>query len=238
MLIILLATGPLGRAAPLLQGRSIITYPTGEMTVSAQVQVRGIATHPNMNFYQVRYAAGSEPTAGSQWVDFAVVEGTQVEDGVLGTWDTTAIPDGQYTLALAVWGFDDPSNPYVFFVTHVAVNNTNPVPTATPPESTPEPMPTAVVGVTPTPVSVEQPPTATPRPSRTPGSGIDEQPQAPSTGEGERPSVAVDFGELRAAFWSGVLVTLVLFLLWGLYLLLKVGVRWVLRQQRPHPPLE
>ena len=119
LVMILLAAGRPGWAAPQPQARSVITYPSSGMTISGLVEVTGIATHPNISSYQVRYAAGPEPTGDSQWVDFAIVQALQVEDGVLGTWDTTLVPDGQYTLALAVWGIDDAASPYVFFVTHL-----------------------------------------------------------------------------------------------------------------------
>jgi hypothetical protein len=200
------------------------------MTISGVVEVTGIATHPNMDFYQLRYAAGPEPTGNSQWVDFSFVEATQVEDGVLATWDTTTIPDGQYTLALAVWGVDDPSNPYVFFVTRLTVNNAQPVATPTPEPPTAEPLPTAVIGPTPTSVSIVQPATPTPRPSPTPRSEAAEEIAASSAGEaGEGFSVPVDVAELRTGFCTGGLITALLLGLWGFYLFAKAGVRWFLR---------
>ena len=228
--------GSPGWAAPQQQARSVVTYPTDGMTVSGAVEIRGIATHPNMDFYQIRYAAGPQPTGGSQWVDFAIVDGTQVEDGVLGTWDTTVIPDGQYTLALAVWGVNDSSGPYVFFVTQLTVNNAQPVPSPTSEAPTPEPLPTAVVGPTPTPVAIEQPATPTPRPSPTPLSEDFEETVIPSGGESERFSVPLDTEELRTAFCTGGLITVMLLLLWGFYLVVKAGVRWFLRQQRANRP--
>ena len=237
LVLILLAVSPPGWAAPLAQARSVVTYPAEGTTVSGVVEVTGIATHPNMDFYQVRYAAGPEPTGNSQWVDFAIVDATQVENDVLGTWDTTVIPDGQYTLALAVWGVNDPSGPYVFFVTHLTVNNAQPVATPTPEEATPEPMPTAVVGPTPTPVAIEQPSTPTPRPSPTPRSESAEEPSAPLPEEGEdRFSVPLDVSELRTAFCTGGLITSIALLLWGVYLVAKAGLRWLLRQQRTDRP--
>jgi hypothetical protein len=236
LVMILLTVSSPAWAAPHLQARSVVTYPTEGMTISGVVEVTGIATHPNMDFYQVRYAAGPEPTGGSQWVDFAIVDGTQVEDGVLGAWDTTVIPDGQYTLAIAVWGVNDPSGPYVFFVNHLTVNNAQPVPTPTIEEPTPEPMPTAVVGPTPTLVAIEQPATPTPRPSPMPRSEVAEGTLTPSTGEDEGFSVPLDVTELRTAFCTGGLITVLLLLLWGVYLVAKAGVRWFLRQQRTNRP--
>jgi len=41
---------------------------------------------------------------------------------------------------------------------------------------------------------------------------------------------------LRSAFCDGILITVSLFALWGLYLLVKAGVRWFLRQRHTHPP--
>jgi len=236
LVMVLLVAGAPGLAAPSLQARSVITYPTDGATISGVVEVTGIATHPNINFYQLRYAAGPEATGGSQWVDFAIVEGTQVENNVLGRWDTTVIPDGQYTLAMAVWGHNDSAN-YVTFVTHLTVNNAQPVPSPTSEEEqpTPEPMPTAEAGPTPTPVSIEQPATSTPRPSPTPEGEEVEQASTPSAGEEERFDVPFSAEELRSAFSNGVLITSMLFLLWGLYMLTKAAIRWYLRKSKRFP---
>ena len=231
LVMILLAVGRPGWAAPQPQARSVITYPSSGMTISGLVEVTGIATHPNISSYQVRYAAGPEPTGDSQWVDFAIVQALQVEDSVLGTWDTTLVPDGQYTLALAVWGIDDAASPYVFFVTHLTVNNAQPVATPTSEPPTPEPMPTAVIGATPTPISVEQPATPTPRPSPTPSPEVVESTAAPLLGEDEGIGAFFDVQQLRTAFCAGGLMTVVLFSLWGFYLLARAGVRWFLRQR-------
>ncbi len=234
--------GSPGLAAPRYQARSVITYPTDGMLVSGVVEVQGIATHPNIRSYQVRYAAGAQPAGDSQWVDFAVVEATPVDNGVLGTWDTTAIPDGVYTLALAVWGVDDASSPYVFFVTNLTVDNSQAAsPTPTPETLTPESEePTAVPEspVTPTPVTIEQPPTPTSLPSPTPvGGEIVEGTLTPSTEEDddEGLDLPINLAQLRTAFFTGGRITLFLFALWGLYILVKVVVRWLLRR-RSAPP--
>jgi hypothetical protein len=231
---VLLTVGSPGWAAPQFQARSVITSPTNGMIVSGVVNVMGIATHPNIRFYQLRYAAGPQPTGETQWIDFAIVEGVQVENDVLATWDTTIIPDGQYTLALAVWGMDDAASPYVFFVTNLTVNNAQPVETPTPEPPTPEPMPTAVVGPTATPVTVEQPPTPTSPPSPTPEEEVEEMTTS-SAGEEGGFKLPIDFAELRAAFLSGGKLTLLLFLLWALYLFVKALVRWLLRQRTRGP---
>lgn len=234
LVMVLFAAGSPGRAAPQFQARSVITSPTDGMTVGGVVNIMGIATHPNMRFYQLRYAAGAQATGESQWVDFAIVEGTQVDNAALATWDTTTLPDGQYTLALAVWGVDDAASPYVSFVTSLIVNNAQPVetPTTESEPATPEPMPTAETGPTATPVTVEQPPTSTPPPSPTPGEGKDTQAvEEPSDGDEGGFSLPINFAELRAAFVGGGKLALLLFVLWALYLFVKALVRWLLRHR-------
>jgi hypothetical protein len=226
LVVFVLTVSLVGWAAPLFQAQSMVTYPTDGTTVSGPVEVRGVATHPNMDFYQVRYAPGAQPAGDSQWQDFAIVEGQQVQNDVLGTWDTTQIPDGQYTLALAVWGINDPNNPYVFFVTNLTVNNTNPVTTPTPEPSPTEPPPTVTLGPTPTSVAVEQPATSTPRAAPTVPSSI-----APTPTAAAEPAVDLDVGRIREGFCAGGLITILLLSLWGLYLLAKVALRWLLRRR-------
>jgi hypothetical protein len=237
LVMVLLIVGPPGWAAPQYQARSVITYPTDGATVSGTVDVTGVATHPNMRSYQLRFAAGPQPAGDSQWIDFAIVEGTQVDNGVLGTWDTTNIADGQYTLALAVWGADDAASPYVDFVTNLIVNNAVPVaePTEEPP--TPEPLPTAVIGPTATPVTIEQPPTPTVPASPTSEGGGEEVEEiaTPSAEEEGGFSLPIDFTELRGAFLAGGKVVAWLFVFWALYMFVKAVLRWLLRQRLKGP---
>ena len=93
MVVVMLTASSPGWAAPQPQARSVITYPVEGAIISGVVEVTGSATHPNIAMYQVRYAAGPQPAGDSQWVDFAIVEATQVESNVLGTWETATVPD-------------------------------------------------------------------------------------------------------------------------------------------------
>lgn len=225
----LLAVTPTGWAAPSRQGQGIITYPSDGATVSGQVEVRGIATHPNLDFYQVRYAPGANVVADTQWQDFNIVEGQQVQDGVLGTWDTTQVPDGQYVLAVAVWGKDDPNNPYFSFVTNLTVNNADAAATPTPEEQEPtEVPPTPTVGPTPTPVTVEQPATSTPRPTPTPSTDLL---STPTVSASDELGMSLNVGQIRDGFCVGGLISVLLLTLWALYLLARSGLRWLLRQR-------
>lgn len=229
LLLGLLVAAPAGLAAPRLQAQSSITYPRDGATVSGQVEVQGVALHPNIDFYQVRYAPGGQPTADSQWQDFAIVEGQQVDGGVLATWDTTQVPDGEYTLALAVWGVGDENNPYVFFATNITVNNAQAVASPTPEEQEPtEEPPTPTLGPTPTPMAVEQPPTATPRPTPTAPTSLL---PTPTVEVPEGSTIPLNVGEIRDGFCVGGLFSVLLLSLWGLYVLVKLGLRWFLRQR-------
>jgi hypothetical protein len=99
-------------------------------------------------------------------------------------------------------------------------------------------LPTAVIGPTPTPASVEQPATPTPRPSPTPEGGAAEETATPSAGRKGGLSIPLQATELRSAFCTGGLITVMLFLLGGCYLLAKAVVRWFMRDQHLHRPPE
>ena len=229
MLALLIVASP-GWAAPLPQWRSVITYPEPGMTVGGIVEIRGIATHGNFDNYQVRYAPGTNVGGDSAWVEIVMFVETPVDNGVLCTWDTSTVPDGPYVLALAVWGVDDPSNPHVHFVEHIIVDNSL-LPTT---EPTPEQLPTVAAGPTQTSVSIAQPATPTPRPSPSPmpeGQEVAPTPTVEETGAGFSLNTPV----LRDAFCTGGLITAMLFLLWGLYVLAKASIRWYLRDTTRPP---
>jgi hypothetical protein len=229
MLALLIVASP-GWAAPLPQWRSVITYPEPGMTVGGIVEIRGIATHANLDSYQVRYATGTKVVADTAWVDIVMLVPNPVDNGVLCTWDTTTLPDGPYVLALAVWGVDDPGNPHLHYVEHVIIDNTL-LPTT---EPTPEQLPTVAAGPTQTPVSIAQPATPTPRPSPTPmpeGQEVTPTPTVEETGAGFSLNTPV----LRDAFCTGGLITAMLFLLWGLYVLAKASIRWYMRDTTRPP---
>jgi hypothetical protein len=232
--IALLVAALPGRAAPVRQWRSVITYPEPGATVGGIVEIKGIATHANFDSYQVRYAPGAKVVADSAWVDIVMLVPNPVDNGVLCTWDTTALPDGQYVLALAVWGVDDPENPHVHFVEGITVNNSSFVPS---PEPTLEEEPAATVpaGPMPTLASVVQPPTSTPRPSPEAGVGEEDAGTVTPTPEAAEAGLGVDLDAsvLQNAFCTGGLVTVMLFLLWGLYSMAKASIRWYMHGPKP-----
>jgi hypothetical protein len=229
--IVLLAVVLPSQAAPLRQWRSVITYPEPGATVGGIVEIRGIATHANFDSYQVRYAPGTNVVADSAWVDIVMLVPNPVDNGVLCTWDTTTLPAGPYVLALAVWGVGDPENPHVHFVEHIVVDNSSFVPS---PEPTleEEPAVTVPAGPTPTLASIVQPPTSTPRPSAESEGGEDAGTVTPTPEAEEGLGLDLDTSLLQNAFCTGGLVTVMLFLLWGLYTMGKASIRWYLRGPR------
>jgi hypothetical protein len=230
--IVLLAVALPSQAAPLAQYRAVITYPEPGTTVSGIVEIRGYATHVNLDHYQVLYAPGAHAPSDPIWVNVVEFATAPVENSVLCMWDTTTIPNGPYTLILVLWGVGDPNNPYQHIVENIIVNNSGLVPSPEP--TSEEPLATVAGGPPPTLAPIVQPPTSTPRPSPEPGAGADEGTVTPTAEAEEGPVLELDTAVLQNAFCTGGLITVMLFLLWGLYMMTKASIRWYLRG--PGPP--
>ncbi len=113
-------TGALSAAAP--NGTASITAPANNATLTGTVQVQGTATANNFTFYKLEFGLGANPTS---WSVIGVLMTTQVSSGNLGAWDTTKVPDGQYTLKLTV--VDNTGN-YLTAAVPVTVANAGPPP--------------------------------------------------------------------------------------------------------------
>jgi formylglycine-generating enzyme required for sulfatase activity len=107
---------------------TVITSPRDRAMVRGTVSIRGTATHPEFWKYEVAY--GPEPNPSDQWVLIDAVHETQVVDNVLETWDTTLVPDGNYSLRLRVVRRD--GNYQEYFVREIVVANTQPTDTPSP----------------------------------------------------------------------------------------------------------
>jgi len=224
------AGGRLTAAPPPQENVVIITFPQSGATVSGVVQILGSVAHPSFDRYSIYYAPGPAATATSQWQPLVLDVRQQVINGVLAQWDTTAIaedgspiiPNGVYHMVLIRYREGDVTDS--FFVNNITVLNELVTPTPTPTEEAAEiPTPGAE---TPTPVPVEMPPTATPRPTPTPRPGT--TPTAPTGGR----TSGLDSALMLSAFLRGARITLLLFGLWGLYLLVKALLRYYLRTRR------
>jgi len=212
-LVVIIEAAP--ARSPLEQGpEAVITSPRDRAVVRDKVSIRGTATHPEFWKYEVAY--GPEPNPGDQWVLIGAVHETQVVDNVLETWDTTLLPDGNYSLRLRVVRRDGNYDEY--FVREIAVANAQPTDTPTAPAvvtptptNTPTPLPP-----TPT-IVIELPvlPSPTPRPLPTVAQVIKPTPTpAPSF-------FNIKLPDLGGAFCWGAGAAAFAFLLVGLLTLLR-----------------
>lgn len=82
-----------------------ITWPPPVYVVRGQFTVRGSANLPNMTGYFLEYetlnANLSAPTP-ELWLPATLPNASAVQDGELGVWNTTAVPDGIYNLRLTI----------------------------------------------------------------------------------------------------------------------------------------
>ena len=102
-----------------------ITKPEMGEQVRGQVAIMGSAAVGAFQFYKVEFGVGPNP---QQWAVIGDLHDTPVVNGQLAVWDTTALPDGVYSLRLQAVKQD--GNWEEFFVRQVSIVNT--LPTATP----------------------------------------------------------------------------------------------------------
>jgi len=221
-LVVVIEAAP-GRS-PQEQGpEAVITSPRDRAVVRDKVSIRGTATHPEFWKYEVAY--GPEPNPGDQWVLIGAVQETQVVDNVLETWDTTLLPDGNYSLRLRVVRRDGNYDEY--FVREIAVANAQPTDTPTAPAVTPTPTNTPTpLPPTPT-IVIELPvlPSPTPRPLPTVAQVIKPTPTpAPSF-------FNIKLPDLGGAFCWGAGAAAFAFLLVGLLTLLRRLFSLLFRRQ-------
>ncbi len=122
------------QAAPAAQeARPVIAQPEPDATVRGVVQILGTATHPQFQRYELYYAPF--PVRSDQsWVFIGPDAHFQQQPlGMLGTWDSRAVPDGSYALRVRVVKAD--ANYIDSEPRRVTVANKGPEPTATPAQS-------------------------------------------------------------------------------------------------------
>jgi hypothetical protein len=193
------------------EGEVAITAPRYGETISGLVLVTGTALSPDFHHYELAYAV--DPNPDDQWFPVQDAIAQQVQENVLGAWDTTRVADGPYLLRLQVVRNDGTAQATVI---QAMVINATPTPLPSP-LPTPTGTMTPTAGPTPTPL-IYQPPTRTPRPTNTPG-GPTPTPRPP------RRRSPLDSTQLRRAAWTGIYVALAAFGLMSLYF----GLRRVIR---------
>jgi hypothetical protein len=145
--------------------RAIIDSPRAGQVIQGSVVIRGKMDTGVFQSFELGFAYANDPT--HTW--FLILESTApVPDGVLGTWDTSNITDGVYTLRLLVTLTDGAQ--VEALVKDLRVRNYTPIETDTP---SPTPIyvtlapgiPAASDGHTPTPTQRIYPITPTPLPT-------------------------------------------------------------------------
>lgn len=133
--------------------QAAITSPVQGQEVIGSVSVLGqVNAPPNFSRYQLEVAQGTQGDNFRMLPGFPQTVQQPNPNSVLGTWDTTQFPNGQYRLRLVVIAQDGG-----FVYRTVTVNVNNPLPTATPtptPTATVQILPTLDAGFTPLPFDV------------------------------------------------------------------------------------
>ncbi len=201
----------------------IISPQPNSAPLRGQVEIVGVATHPNFWKYDLYALTGR---AEDDWIPIVTgIEQRLDNPARLAIWDTNQVIDGEYLLLLRVWDREQGLQDFQFFPYDIA--NSRPVDTPTP-EATPTPielLPT-VPPQTPT-VLFEQPPTGTARPTPTPGG-----PATPTPAPQPSALSSLNLGAWQESFCNGALLAAALFALWGIIWILRQGVRWVVKRQR------
>jgi membrane peptidoglycan carboxypeptidase len=99
-----------------------IITPTDNQTASGLVQINGSATATTFNRYQLEVASAASPNA------FTIISGpstTPQTSGLLGQWNTSALPNGTYILRLAMFATN---GGYLYRTVQVNIVNTAPTP--------------------------------------------------------------------------------------------------------------
>ncbi|HEX3049604.1 MAG TPA: hypothetical protein VHP83_03035 [Aggregatilineaceae bacterium] len=223
LLICCLVGLSVGRATALAQTAdglvAVITSPIPGQQLFGQVQIQGSAGHPSLfASYTLEYDDLSDPAL--QWFLAQERVSQQVDNNVLGVWNTTLVPDGSYQLRLRVFLTDGQVGEYT--VSNLRVVNTEPTPI---PTVTGDQAIATASGPTPAAPLIEQPPSNNPTatlsaetiPSISPTPIVEES--------GGSSSTRVNFSRVRSAFCSGVYLALALFAVLFVYSLLRGPLR-------------
>ncbi|MEZ4716649.1 MAG: hypothetical protein R2851_11265 [Caldilineaceae bacterium] len=79
--------------------RAVIASPGVNQVLSGVVPVTGTADHEALQYYKLEYAPGANAGGGFVYFDGG---DTPIVGGVLGNFNTAALPNGTYTLSIVV----------------------------------------------------------------------------------------------------------------------------------------
>ena len=210
--VILPFTEPVRAQSPDGELVAVITSPVDEQQLFGMVSINGSAQHPgSFASYTLEYDDLSDPA--DLWLPVQERVTQQVNNSVLGAWNTNAIPDGIYQLRLRVTLSTGDVGEYVVRGLQVVNSAPTAVPTVagsgqnnTPLAITPGPSPTS---------PVQQPPSNNPGESSTGLNPGNSQPAAPSLLTDDEPGAktTINVGRVQDALCAGAVITGSLFLL-------------------------
>lgn len=131
--------------------RAVIDQPPPNAEINGQIEIGGSASGPNFSDFVLEYGLSHDPGG---WAIIAPPNATQVQNGLLASWDTTTVAySGPLTLRLTVFG---PDNPFTSEDDPVSIESrlllSIVAPTGTPsPTPSETPTPTETPSISPTP---------------------------------------------------------------------------------------
>lgn len=189
-------------SAVFAQSLVTITSPTPNQTMTGMVTISGTSEVDGFVSAELSFSYAGDITG--TWFLIAVVQ--PITDGVLATWDTTTITDGDYNLRLRVTLTD---GTYLdFLVSDLLIRNYTPTDTPIPTST----IPPTITPILPTP-TITPSPTATTTPTSTP--------LPTPTALPENPAILPSTEILTSIVYGGLSAT-ILFLLLALYLRLRL----------------
>jgi hypothetical protein len=132
----------------------------------------------------------------------------QVQDNVLGAWDTNFVPDGVYALRLRVFLTDGQVGEAIVSNLHVINSEPTPVPTAASGLTNETPIPT--LGPTPTSL-IQQPPSNNPALDEPAIPAPIDSDTSVDAGSRATTETKINTGRVRAAFCTGIYLTFGIF---------------------------
>lgn len=188
------------------QGSSVpvINTPSAGQTLQGQVSVSGTSDIPNFTAAELAFSYSGDPTG--TW--FVIQSSNQpVSNGVLATWDTTAISDGDYSLRLRVTLQDgthqDATVAGLHVMNYTLMSTATSIPTASPTAALP--IPTSILLLpSPSPTAVTPTPAPLPTPTLLPINPAELTP-----------------GEIYRSLQRGALIIVGIFVVFGILLRLR-----------------
>ncbi len=192
-----------------------IASPTDGQQLFGLVEIVGTATHPSLfDGYILEWSNIQNPEV---WLPIQQRVNQQVNNGVLGQWDTVSagVPDGIYQIRLRLFLTDETTQD--FQVNNLVLINSAPTQVPTPLPAVPTATIQALPLSGPTPTSVvQQPPTVTPRPTFENPVDLNQE-----NSSGDEENSIFNFSAVQSAFCLGAYFSMAFFALVITYLVFR-----------------